>query len=109
MNIRKRRYKTFKYLNHMKLVKKYQQGGPMPAEGAPAPEAQDPMAMLVEAAMQAVQSGDGNLALQVCQMLLELVGAAQAPVGQPAPGGQPVFKRGGRITRYTSPLDKYRK
>lgn len=83
-------------------VKKLQQGGPVeaPASAQPAPAQQDPMQILVEAAMAAVQNQDPNMAMEVCMMLLELVGAApgQAPVG--GPQGQPVFKRGGRIAGY---------
>lgn len=83
-------------------VKKLQQGGPVeaPAPVQPAPAQQDPMQMLVEAAMAAVQNQDPNMAMEVCMMLLELVGAApgQAPVGAPAEG-QPVFRNGGRIAR----------
>ena len=88
-------------------IKKFQTGGQMASqdvasEAVPttAPEAQDPMMQLVEAAMAALESQDPNLAMQVCQMLLELVGAAPAPVGQPAQGA-PVFRRGGRIAYRT--------
>lgn len=107
----------------MKIVqktqtKKFQAGGQIPVEaaGAPVPpEAgmggqQDPMVILIEAAMQAVQNQDPNMAMEVCMMLLELAGAAPAPVGAQAPeGAQPVFKKGGKLSRYTSPLDKFRK
>jgi hypothetical protein len=90
-------------------VKKLQQGGPvgepMPAEAAPMPaeapqQGGDPMQMLVEAAMAAVQNQDPNMAMEVCMMLLELVGVApsQAPVGAPAEG-QPVFRKGGKMKR----------
>ena len=67
----------------------------MPAEAAPAPEAQDPMIQLVEAAMVALESQDPNMAMQVCQMLVELVGGAQGA----APQGQPVFRKGGKLVR----------
>lgn len=97
----------------MKIVKKFQTGGtvdPTITQGGaqvPVEQNADPMQMLVEAAMQAVQSQDPNMAMEVCMMLLELVGATQ-PVGQPGQN-QPIFRKGGRITRYTSPLDKFRK
>lgn len=87
--------------------RKFQDGGqmaqpeaaPMPAE-APQ-QGGDPMQMLVEAAMAAVQNQDPNMAMEVCMMLLELVGAApgQAPVGAPAEGAQPVFRKGGKMKR----------
>lgn len=77
----------------------------MPVEAAPMPaeapqQGGDPMQMLVEAAMAAVQNQDPNMAMEVCIMLLELVGAApgQAPVGAPAEG-QPVFRKGGKMKR----------
>lgn len=89
-------------------VKKLQQGGPVgepiPAEAAPMPaeapqQGGDPMQMLVEAAMAAVQNQDPNMAMEVCMMLLELAGVApgQAPVG--AEQGQPVFRKGGKMKR----------
>ena len=91
----------------MKLGRKYQEGGAMPA-GAPAPAPQggeDPMAMLMQGAQQAVQSQDCQIAMQVCQMLLELAGggapAEAAPAeAAPAPAeGEPVYRRGGRLVR----------
>lgn len=92
----------------MKLGRKYQEGGAMPA-GAPAPAPQggeDPMAMLMQGAQQAVQAQDCEIAMQVCQMLLELAGAQAAPAqaapaeAAPAPAeGEPVYRRGGRLVR----------
>lgn len=85
--------------------RKFQDGGqmaqpeaaPMPAE-APQ-QGGDPMQMLVEAAMTAVQNQDPNMAMEVCMMLLELVGAApgQAPVGEPVQS--PIFRKGGKMKR----------
>ena len=83
-------------------VKKLQQGGPvgqpMPAETAPAP--QDPMEQLIMAAVQALETQDPNLAMQVCQMLVELAqgGPAQPEVGT-APAGQAIFAKGGKLLR----------
>lgn len=92
----------------MKLGRKYQEGGAMPA-GAPAPAPQggeDPTAMLMQGAQQAVQAQDCEIAMQVCQMLLELAGAQAAPAeaapaeAAPAPAeGEPVYRRGGRLVR----------
>ena len=79
----------------------------MPA-GAPAAAPQggeDPMAMLMQGAQQAVQAQDCQIAMQVCQMLLELAGggapAEAAPAeAAPAPAeGEPVYRRGGRLLR----------
>ena len=91
----------------MKLKNKFQEGGAMPA-GAPAAAPQggeDPMAMLIQGAQQAVQAQDCQIAIQVCQMLLELAGggapAEAAPAeAAPAPAeGEPVYRRGGRLVR----------
>lgn len=91
----------------MKLGRKFQAGGPMPAgAGAPAPQGgEDPMAMLLQGAQQAVQAQDCEVAMQVCQMLMELAGggapAESAPAeAAPAPAeGEPVYRRGGRLLR----------
>lgn len=91
----------------MKLKNKFQEGGAMPA-GAPAAAPQggeDPMAMLIQGAQQAVQAQDCQIAMQVCQMLLELAGggapAEAAPAeAAPAPAeGEPVYRRGGKLLR----------
>ena len=91
----------------MKLGRKFQEGGAMPA-GAPAAAPQggeDPMAMLMQGAEQALQTQDCQIAMQVCQMLLELAGggapAEAAPAeAAPAPAeGEPVYRRGGRLVR----------
>lgn len=87
------------------MVKKFQEGGQMapeaaaPAEAAPeqAPEqgGGDPMAQLLQAAAQAVQTQDAQLALQVCQALVELAGG-----GGQAPQQEPVYKRGGKLAYF---------
>ena len=60
----------------MKLISKFQEGGAMPPQGgAPAPQGgEDPMAMLMQGAQQALNEQDCQVAMQVCQMLLELAG-----------------------------------
>lgn len=91
----------------MKFGRKFQAGGPMPAgAGAPAPQGgEDPQAMLLQGAQQAVQGQDCEIAMQVCQMLIEALGggAQQQPAPQeaaPAPAeGEPVYRRGGRLVR----------
>lgn len=79
-----------------------QEGGPMPAEQAP----QDPMQELIAMAAQAVQTNDPNLAMQVCQALMQLAEQAAQPApaegGMPAEAeaaGEPVFKQGGILAR----------
>ena len=90
-------------------VKKFQEGGAMAPEQAPeagaeqaaAPEQgggeQDPMAMLMQGAAQALQNQDCNMAMQVCQALIQM--AQQAGGGAPAEEGQPVYRKGGRLVR----------
>lgn len=88
--------------------RKFQEGGPAPEAAAPqqgSPAGEDPMAQLVQGAMQAIQSGDCNVAMQVCQMLVELAGGGQgapAPASEEAPvpaEGEPVYRMGGRLVR----------
>ena len=91
----------------MKLISKFQEGGAMaPQGGAPAPQGgEDPMAMLLQGAQQAIEGQDCQVAMQVCQMLLELAGGgaqggAPTPAAAPAPAeGEPVYRRGGRLVR----------
>ena len=79
----------------MDYLAKYQEGvAPMPPqEGG---QGGDPMQALVEGAMQAVQTNDPAMAMQVCQMIVQMAqGGAQPPAeAQQAP---PAFKRGGKI------------
>lgn len=92
----------------MKLGRKFQAGGPTLA-GAPAPAPQggeDPTAMLMQAAQQAVQGQDCQMAMQVCQMVIEALGGGGGPQeaapqeAAPAPAeGEPVYRRGGRLVR----------
>lgn len=92
----------------MKLGNKFQAGGPMPV-GAPAQAPQggeDPTAMLLQGAQQAVQGQDCEMAMQVCQMLIEALGGGGSPQeaapqeAAPAPAeGEPVYRRGGRLVR----------
>ena len=53
---------------------------------------------LAQMAQQALQSGDGQLALQVCEAFLQLI---QQMAGQQeaAPQGEPVFRKGGVIVK----------
>lgn len=66
--------------------------GEVPAEAG----GQDPIMMLAEASMQALQAQDCNMAMQVCQGLVALI--QQAGGGAPAePQGEPVFRMGGKL------------
>jgi hypothetical protein len=82
----------------MILKQKFQEGGPVGG-------GEDPMAQLMQGAQQAVQGQDCQIAMQVCQMLLQLGGGGGAPEqapeeqgGEPQQG-EPVYRRGGRLVR----------
>ena len=93
-----------------KVIKKFQEGGAMPAEGTPVeqtPEGgapveggeEDPLMQLAQAAMQALQSQDCQMAMQVCQTFVQMIQQAQG--GAPEqPQGEPVYKKGGKLLRY---------
>ncbi len=80
---------------------KFQQGGAVPPAEAPAPQQgveQDPIMMLAEMSAQALQNQDCQIALQVCQLFMEIV--QQMSGGAPQePQGEPVFKKGGTLVR----------
>jgi hypothetical protein len=81
-------------------IKKFQMGGPMPVEEAPAPAPEqggDPIMQLAEMAGAALQGQDCALAMQVCEGFMMLV--EQMMGGGAAPAEQPVFRRGGKLVR----------
>ena len=81
-------------------VLKFQEGGPMPAETSqqePTPEQnQDPIVQLVTMAQQALQEQNCEAAMAVCEGLMQLVQGAQQ---SQQPAGQPVYKKGGKLTK----------
>lgn len=93
----------------MEFIKKFQEGGPMPqdpaAQGGAPQGGEDPTAMLMQGAQQAVQNQDCQIAIQVCQMILEMLGGGGAPAeggapeGAPVEGTEPVYRMGGRLVR----------
>lgn len=82
-----------------------QAGGPMPMEGGAPQGGENPMAMLMQGAQQAIQGQDCQIAMQVCQMLLEALGGGAPQEGAPqeaAPApeeSEPVYRKGGRLVR----------
>lgn len=82
-----------------KQIKKFQEGGAIPVEAAPAPEAapaqQDPIAMLAEMSMQALETQDCQIAMQVCEGFVALIQQMQGG----APAQEPVFRKGGKMLR----------
>lgn len=96
-------------------IKKFQEGGiaptpqaeEMPVEQASMEEApveetsaqeQNPLIIIAEGAMQALQTQDCNMAMQVCQAMVQLVQQAAGPAPE-APQGEPVFRKGGVLVR----------
>lgn len=98
----------------VKFVKKFQMGGEMGAAPAPQPQAPaqaqpmpeggaeqgaDPVTAIVEQAMQALQSQDPQMALGVCEQLVQLVqggAAAEAPAGG-VPEEPVMMRKGGKM------------
>lgn len=90
----------------MAFIKKFQAGGPMPAEAAaaapaPAPEqgGGDPIMQIAEMAGAALQSQDCAMAMQVCEAFMMLVEQMAGGAQGGAPAGQPVFAKGGKLIR----------
>lgn len=89
-------------------LKKFQEGGEMtpaapaeaPAEAAPAPEQAggSPEEQLMMACQQALETQDCNLAMQVCQAIIQMIGGgAQEQVSS---NQEPVYRKGGKLIRY---------
>ena len=95
-------------VNDERLVKFLQEGGQMaaetaPAETAPAPEAGgSPEEQILQAAAQAVQTQDAQLALQVCQALVEMAGGGMEEAPAAPEGQQPVYRKGGKLSKWIS-------
>lgn len=88
-----------------RLVRKFQEGGAMPASGPEqaAPEQQGAgnpdaaMQQIVQAMAEALQAGDCNALQQVCAQFLQMItGGAPQQAEQPAPT---FARRGGRLVR----------
>lgn len=86
----------------LKNVKKFQEGGAMPApqQQAPAqaPEGQDPLMQIAQMAMQAVESQNCEMAMQVCAAFIQMLQQAQGAPAE-APQGEPIYRKGGILSR----------
>ena len=95
-------------VNDEKFVKIMQEGGvapeAAPAEAPAAPEQAggSPEEQIIQAATQAVQTQDAQLALQVCQALVEMAGGGAEAAPAAPEGQQPVYRKGGRLSRWIS-------
>ena len=87
----------------MKILKKntkigrFQEGGamPAPAEAAPAEASQggDPMEQVYQMAAEIVQQLGPDAAAMLAQAIMEMLQGG----GAPAPQGEPVYKKGGKL------------
>lgn len=85
-----------------KNVRYMQEGGAVdggeaaaaPANAGAQQQPQSPEEQMLQMMVQAVETQDGNLALQACQMCLQLLSQ-----GQGAQGGAPAMKNGGVIAK----------
>lgn len=92
-----------------RFVKFMQEGGvapeAAPVEEAPAAPEQggSPEEQLLMACQQALQTQDCNLAMQVCQAILQMMGGGAEEAAPAAPEGQqPVYKKGGKLSKWVS-------
>ena len=92
-----------------KNIGKFQEGGAMsPQDPAAAQGGGDPMQEILMGCQQAVETQDCQIALQVCQVMLEMAGGATAPAeAAPAPApeeaaSEPVYRKGGILVRRVS-------
>lgn len=90
----------------LKNIGKFQAGGAVPPQDPAAAQAgSDPMQEILMGCQQAVETQDCQIALQVCQVMLEMAGGGAAPAeAAPAPApaeaqGEPVYRAGGRLVR----------
>ena len=94
-------------VKNKEFIKFMQEGGAAP-EAAPVEEAPaapeqggSPEEQIIQAAAQAVQTQDANLALQVCQALVEMAGGGAPQEAPAAPEGQaPVYRKGGKFSKW---------
>ena len=90
----------------IKNIGKFQEGGAMPPQDPTATQGGgDPMQEILMGCQKAVETQDCQIALQVCQVMLEMAGGGAAPAeAAPAPApaeaqGEPVYRTGGRLVR----------
>lgn len=90
--------------NELKELLKFQEGGEMPAEPAAAPaepaQGGSPEEQIIQAAAQAVQTNDAQLALQVCAALVQMAGGGAEAAPAAPEGEQPVYKKGGKLSKW---------
>lgn len=87
-------------LNFRNYVPAFQEGGELeqaPMEQAPMePQGGDPMQEILAACQQALETQDCNIAMQVCQILMQMAGGGEQPQQAPE-DAQPVYRAGGKL------------
>lgn len=87
------------------LIKKLQEGGQIPTEPAPEPapatpqgdQGGNPLEQAVQMGVQALQSGDGQLALQAWAMFIDAMQQQQGGGQGPAPAEPVMARKGGKL------------
>ena len=89
-----------------RFVKFMQEGGVAP-EAAPAEETSatpeqggSPEEQILMACQQALQTQDCNLAMQVCQAIMQMLGGQQQAPPTAPQEQEPVYKKGGKLIRF---------
>ncbi len=89
----------------LKNINKFQEGGAMPPQDPTAVQGGgDPMQEILMACQQAIETQDCQIALQICQIMLEMAGSPAPAEVAPAPApaeaqGEPVYRKGGQLVR----------
>lgn len=78
----------------LKRTQKFQEGGAMPAPAEAAPQGGDPMEQIYQMAAEIVQQLGPDAAAVLAQAIMEMLQGGEA---QPAPQGEPVYKKGGKL------------
>lgn len=94
--------------NDPQMIKYLQEGGAMEPAAPPAeePAPQEPAQggspeeQIAAACQQALDTQDCQLAMQVCQAILQMMGGGAPAPEQAPPGQEPVYRKGGRLLRY---------
>ena len=91
------------------FIKFLQEGGAMedpnaaPAEPAPTDQGGDPTQQILAACQQALETQDCNLAMQILQTVMQMLGGSAEPAAPTAPeGAAPVYKQGGKLSKWVS-------
>ena len=83
-----------KILKKQTKVRRFQEGGAMPAPAEAAPQGGDPMEQIYQMAAEIVQQLGPDAAAMLAQAIMEML---QGGGAQPAPQGEPVYKKGGKL------------